>query len=72
MPMAGSTVTTFSDETKQIVKRLEQAGDISAAVDLRRWRHLAQHLCFKAGHGPKRHALDPKCCGRCEAVIDHE
>lgn len=39
----------------------------SLREDRDRWRRLARHLCYKAGHGP--HPLagsDGKKCGTCE------
>jgi len=38
----------------------------SITEDRDRWKHLARHLCFVAGHGPHHLHGDINRCGRCE------
>jgi len=58
--------TVFIDRTQSHIDGLRANGYTESADDLERWRHLAQHLCYRLGHGPSVHALDPTRCGRCE------
>ncbi len=49
---------------------MEPQGAADGEADRRRWRHLAQHLCYKSGHGQHRMLTDPRRCGQCEALLD--